>query len=167
MGAYNRAEICELVGICLLSLFSENDNKKDIDLYRDDGLAAFRNVSGPQSEKIKKNFQQIFRENDLEIVISCNMKIVNYLDVTLNLNDGTYRPYHKPNNEIMYIHSESNHPAIIKQLQSAIESRLCNISSSEDIFNESAKVYQDALTKSGFKHAVEEKEKSEKEYNLV
>ena len=64
----------------------------------------FRNVSWPQSEKIKKNFQRIFRENDLEIVISCNMKRVNSLDVTLNLNDRTYRPYHKPNDEIMYIH---------------------------------------------------------------
>ena len=142
MGAYDGAEICELVGIYLLSFLSENHNKKDIGLYRDDGLAAFRNVSGPQSEKIKKNFQRIFHENNLEIVILCNMKIVNYLDVTLNLNDGTYRPYHKPNNEIMYIHSESNHPpAIIKQLPSDIESRLRNISSSKDIFNESAKVY--------------------------
>ena len=100
------------------------------------------------------------------------MKIVNSLDVTLNLNDGTYRPYHKPNDEIMYIRSESNHPpTIIKQLPSAIESRLRNISSPKDIFNESAKVYQDELTKSGVKHeltyAVEEKEKSQKEYNLV
>ena len=100
------------------------------------------------------------------------MKIVNYFDVTLNLDDGTYRPYHKPNDENMYVRSESNHPpAIIKQPLSAIESRLRNISSSKDIFNESAKVYQDALVKSGFKHeltyAVEKKEKSQMECNLV
>ena len=37
------------------------------------------------------------------------MKIVNYLDVTFNLNDGTYKPYTKPNNEIKYIHKDSIH----------------------------------------------------------
>ena len=33
----------------------------------------------------------------LKIEIECNLKIVN---VTLNLNDGTYKPYRKPNDEI-------------------------------------------------------------------
>ena len=45
------------------------------------------------------------------------MKIVNYLDVTLNLNDGSYRPYKKPNEETNYIHVNSDHPpSILKQL---------------------------------------------------
>ena len=44
--------------------------------YRDDGLSVFKNISGPQSEKIKKYFQQIFRENGLDIIIQCNMKTV-------------------------------------------------------------------------------------------
>ena len=30
------------------------------------------------------------------------MKVANYVDVTLNLNDGTYKPYTKPNNKIKY-----------------------------------------------------------------
>ena len=38
------------------------------------------------------------------------METVNYLDVTFNLNDGTYKLYTKPNNEINYIHKDSNHP---------------------------------------------------------
>ena len=37
------------------------------------------------------------------------MKIVNYLDVTFNLNEATYQPYQKPDNIIQYIHVESNH----------------------------------------------------------
>ena len=37
------------------------------------------------------------------------MKIVNYLGVTLNLNDGSYRPYKKPNEETNYIHVNSDH----------------------------------------------------------
>ena len=125
--------------------------KEDFGLYRDDGLAVFRKTSGPQAERIKKEFIRIFKENHLDITISCNLKIVNYLDVTLNLNDGTYRPYHKPNDDITYIHSQSNHPpAIIKQLPLTIESRLRMISSSKEIFEESSKVYQDALERSGY-----------------
>ena len=31
--------------------------------------------------------------------MECNLKAVNYLDVTFNLNDGSYRPYRKPNDE--------------------------------------------------------------------
>ena len=94
MGADDGAEVCELFGIYLQSLLAEKYNKTDFGLYRDDGLAVFRNVSGPQSERIKKEFQKIFKENHLDIVISCNMKVVNYLDVTMNIGDGTYRPYH-------------------------------------------------------------------------
>ena len=59
------------------------------------------------------------------------MKIVNYLDATFNLNDGTYRPYQKPDNIIYYIHAESNHPPnIIKQIPKAIEKRPFQLSSS-------------------------------------
>ena len=41
------------------------------------------------------------------------MKIVNYLDVPLNLENSTYHPYQKDNNQIKYINTESNHPASI------------------------------------------------------
>ena len=82
--------------------------------------------------KIKKYFRNIFREDDLNIVIKCNLKIVNYLDVTLNLLNSTYQPFSKPNNEINYIHKESNHPpSIIKQVLFSVESRLSSLSSNE------------------------------------
>ena len=38
------------------------------------------------------------------------MKIVNYLDVTLNLNDGFYRPYKKPKDKTNYVQVNSDHP---------------------------------------------------------
>ena len=91
MGAYDGAEVFEIVGMYLLSLLSSKCNKEKIGLYRDDGLAVLRNVSGHQSDKLKKEFQDIFKENDLKIEIRCNLKIVDYLDATLNLNDGTYK----------------------------------------------------------------------------
>ena len=153
MGAYDGAEVCELVGTFLLCELSLKYNKNNIGLYRDDGLAIFKNISGPKSEKIKKNIQKLFKENQLDIVIQCNMKTVNYLDVTLNLENSTYRPYKKENNQIKYLNIESNHPpSIIKQLSLSIESRLSSLSSSEKIFNDSVIPYQNALDKSGYKH---------------
>ena len=54
MGAYDSAEVCELVGTFLLEKNSEIYNEGDIGLYRDDGLAVFRSKSSTQLEKIKK-----------------------------------------------------------------------------------------------------------------
>ena len=110
MGACDGAEVCQLVGSYLLEKISEICNKNNLVLYRDDGLSIFRNRGGTQLEKIKKKLQRLFKEYDLEITAESNQKIVNYLDVTLNLQDGTFRPYHKPDDQIQYVHLESNHP---------------------------------------------------------
>ena len=61
----------------------------DFGVYRDDGLAVLKNKSGCQSEQVKISIQKIFKEHGLDFVIQCNMKIVNYLGVTFDLNDGT------------------------------------------------------------------------------
>ena len=93
-------------------------------------------------ENMKKRLQKVFKNNGLDVIIVCNKKIVHYLDVTFNLNDGTYRPYQKPDNIMQYIHVESNHPPnIIKQIPKTIEKRLSQLSSNEEIFNESAPFY--------------------------
>ena len=99
MGANDGAEVCELVGTFLLEKISEIYNKSNIGLYRDDGLSIFRNKSGTQLEKMKKELQRLFKEYDLEITTESNLTIVNYLDVTFNLKDGTFRPYHKPDDQ--------------------------------------------------------------------
>ena len=85
MGVSDGAEVCELVGTFLLYKISLKYNKNHIGLYPDNGLVIFKNISGPKSEKIKKNMQKLFKENQLDIVIQRNMKTVNYLDVTRNL----------------------------------------------------------------------------------
>ena len=69
MGVYDGAEVCELVGVCLLTQLSSKCKKENIGLYRDDGLAVFKNISGRQSEKLKKQFRQVFNENHLKIEI--------------------------------------------------------------------------------------------------
>ena len=51
MGAYDGAEVCELVGTSLLCKLSLKYNKNNIGLYRHDALAIFKNNSSPKSEK--------------------------------------------------------------------------------------------------------------------
>ena len=67
IGAYDGAEICELVGTFLLEKISEICNKSNIGLYRDYGLSIFRNKSDTQLQKIKKKLQRLCKEYDLEI----------------------------------------------------------------------------------------------------
>ena len=76
----DRVEVCELVGSFLLYALSLKYNKTNIGLYRDDGLAVFRNVSGAHCEKIKKEFQKLFRQHGLKLIIKCNLKIVDFLN---------------------------------------------------------------------------------------
>ena len=95
-------------------------------------LDSFQKQKWSQTGENKEIFTKNFRENNLNIVIKCNLKIVDYLDVTFSLLNNTYKPFSKPNNEINYVHKESNHPtSIIKQVLFSIESRLSSLSSSQ------------------------------------
>ena len=64
-------------------------------------------MSVPQSEKVKKELQVLFKKFHLNLIIESNKTTVDYLDTTLNLLDGTYKPYQKPENTLKYIHKES------------------------------------------------------------
>ena len=61
IGAYNGAEVCELVGTFLLYQISIKYNKNKVDFYRDDGLAIFKNVSG---KKLTRIFKDCLRKMD-------------------------------------------------------------------------------------------------------
>ena len=69
----------------MLSLTGNKYNLNNIGLYRDGGLAIFLKNKRPQSEWIRKIFQKMFKDKGLDIVINCNMKVVHFLDLTLNL----------------------------------------------------------------------------------
>ena len=146
MKYYNRAEVCELVGSYILNLLSNILGKDLVDLYRDDGLARVRHLSGPEIERKRKAIIKLFKECGLNITIQTNLRIVNFLDVEMNLDTGTYRPYRKPDNMPVYI-TKSNHPStIIKEIPKAIAKRISDISSSEVVFNESIPIYSEPLT---------------------
>ena len=79
------------------------------------------------------------------------MKSVDFLDVNLNLETGTYKPFMKPNDKPTYVHAQSNHPpCILRNIPKSINQRLSNISSNENIFKEACPPYQEALDKSGY-----------------
>ena len=143
----------ELIGIFILSLLTKRIHIHiHIGLYRDDGLTILKNTSGPEAEKLEKKFQKSFKEKDSNIIIYCNLKITNNLGIPHNLNDGSYRPYRKPNEETNYIYLISDHPpSIIKEIPPSNEERLSILSSSKNIFQESAIFYEKFLKNSGYK----------------
>ena len=110
MGAYDGAEICELVGLYALSQMKNKVNTHSVGLYRDDGLAVLRRASGSRADRARKDLITIFQNMGLKITVQTNLKSVNYLDVTLNLETGSHQPYRKPNDPPVYVNRDSNHP---------------------------------------------------------
>ena len=86
MGCYDGAEICELVGIYIQNKLWKLMNRKDLGLYRVDELWILKNTSGPEADQKRKNIIKIFKECGFSITCEINKKIVNFLDVRLNLN---------------------------------------------------------------------------------
>ena len=54
MVSYDGAEICELVGIYILSRLSNIIDKNDCGLYRDDSLLVLRNANRQKIDRIRK-----------------------------------------------------------------------------------------------------------------
>ena len=72
--------------------------------------------------------------------------------MTFNLLDGTYKLYKKPNDQLLYVNTSSNHPPqIIKQLPISISNRLSNNSSNKPAFDMSKGEYEKALRESRYK----------------
>ena len=157
------AEVCELIGIYMLYLIGKKyDLKKYWAIWRWRTSRIQKCKWTSFRKNFKKQLQSLFKQKSLQIIIECNLKVVNYLDVTFNLNDGSYRPYRKPNDETHYIHIQSDHPpSITKQLPRSIKKRLSQLSSSKDIFYETTPYYEQRLARCGYneKLSINSKEK--------
>ena len=150
MGSYDGAEKCDLVGLYLLSLLQHL--KLKLGLFRDDGLAVSY-LTKRENQNVKKEICKIFRQEGLEITITANLKVVEFLDVELDLSTGTHKPYTKPNNTILYVDASSNHPQSIKKnIPLACQKRLSLLSSNRDIFESVIPPYQEALNRAGHQH---------------
>jgi len=84
------------------------------------------------------------------------MHTVDYLDIEFDLKKNSYKPFKKPNNEPLSVHKESNHPpSVLRPIPKGIARRLSDVSASQDILQEAAPVYEEALKKSGFDEKLE------------
>ena len=156
MGSWDGAEVCELVGLFILSQIKGAFGINNVGLYRDDGLALLKDYSGPQADRLRKALEVKFKQLGLRITVETNLKVTDFLDVTLDLNSGKFCPYRKPNDVPLYIHKESNHPAtIIKELPKMIEKKLCDRSYSEEEFTAAKPLYQQALSASGYSEDIQ------------
>ena len=95
MGAYDSAQIADLVDIYIIDTLGTIIDKEQIGIYKDDGLIHITNSNGPKTSKVQKQIIKKFKEIGFKIEIQANLKITNYLDITLNLNNNTYKPYSK------------------------------------------------------------------------
>ena len=154
MGSLDGAEISELIGLFMLNEAKNNIrglNSINNGLYRDDGLIMLGKCPGPRKEKLIKELHRLFMNHGLKITIASTGPSANYLDVTMDLSDGSYRPYRKPNDTPVYINAASNHPqSVLKHIPKMVEKRLQNISSDEAVFNNAKLTYEEALKSSGF-----------------
>ena len=152
MGSFDGVEIRELVRLYIQSKLEKILPKSNFGLYQDDRLALLRNLNGQKTDKVRKNIIGVLKDIGFSLEIETNLKEEDFLDVSLNLRNGTYRPDKKSNDRLLYIHSLSNHPPnVIKQIPNSIEERLSKNSPNEEILNTTKCKYEDALKKSGFK----------------
>ena len=125
MGASDGVEVCNLVGLFLQSSLRDLFPELNIGLYCDDGLAAYGRIPGPKLERIRKDIHKFFGTYGLKYAIETNMKVVNFLDVTMNLNNESLGPYRKPNDTTLYVHTKSNHPKnVINEIPVPLNKRL-------------------------------------------
>ena len=91
-------------------------NKEDVGFYRDDGLGIFKNITRPETEWKNKATFKMFKKRGLLIVVNTNLKTVDFINVTFDIDKNIYKPYRKLNNSPIYINKNSNHPLnILKQ----------------------------------------------------
>ena len=148
IGSYDAAELCEHIGIYIQSLLTNILSKHNMGLYRDDGLLILRKMNKQQTDRVHKKIISIFKNIDFKIEIVTNLTEVDFLDVTFNLENNTYRPYKKPNYKLIYIDVLSNYPPQIKkQPTKTISDRLSRNSSNADIINNTKLEYEEALQK--------------------
>jgi len=120
-------------------------------LYRDDGLIVLRNSTKRTADIKHKEVIKIFKSIGFDIEIDINLSTVDFLDVTLDLTSNTFRPYKKPNDQLLYVHTSSNHPVnILKQLPISINERLSKNSSNRKVFDYAKPEYERALRNSGY-----------------
>ena len=97
-----------------------------------------------------------FARHNLKTTATANLTKVDFLDVTLALDDGSYKAFNKPNNIPQYVNIHSNHPpSVLKNIPASVNKRISTISSDEKMFKTEVPLFQEAIKKSGYKYTLE------------
>ena len=83
MGGYESVQRTDLVGLSILDTLSRIVDPIQIGLYRNDGILYIPNNDGPKCSSIREKIIRAFKFSGFEIEISSNIRIANFLDVTL------------------------------------------------------------------------------------
>ena len=155
MGAWDGAESCDIVGLYILDQLKNRIKGFENGVYRDDALGVVE-TTNRNAEKIRQKIVVIMKDMGLKITSKANMKTVEFLDVTFDLENEIFRPFIKPGDRPKYVNAKSNHPpAILKNIPLAVNRRLSSISSSKEVFDQSAPLYQAELSRAGYSHKLE------------
>ena len=92
MGNFDGAKLCELVGALILSQLSNIIKNTDMRRYRDNGLIIIKNTNEVKLDSDRKRLSNALKLLWFYIAIYTNLKIVNFLDLTINLKKGTFEP---------------------------------------------------------------------------
>ena len=116
-------------------------------------------------EKTRQKLVKFFGENGFKITTIVNVKVVEFLDVKLDLSTRQFKPFRKSNDGIpRYVHKQSNHPpTVIKRLPEMINNKYSNNSCNEEVFNEVKPTYQTGLKNSGYNFEMKYNPRSKKE----
>ena len=159
MGSLDSAEVCELVGLFLLSHLENLIPQNQLGLYRDDGLAVV-NLPGPEVERLSKDVKKLFSKHNLKITTTVNTQTTDFLDVLFDLQTGLHRPFKKATSNPIYVHQNSNHPRNVKaELPQMIGRRISELSANRNVFTAEAPAYQHALKEAGYNHQLQYIEK--------
>ena len=159
MGSYDGAEVCEMVGLFLLSLLEPTG--VNLGLYRDD-LLGVTSLKGRPLEMMKQNIANIFQGKGLKVVGTVNLEATDFLDIFLDLRAENHRPFAKEGDRPSYVHRQSNHPpSVLKNIGLGINKRLSMLSSNQELFDQAVPMYQDALSRSNHEHQLQFKKEEE------
>ena len=109
MGAWDGAESCDIVGLYILDQLKNRIAGFESGLYRDDNLGVVETTER-NAEKIRQKIIDVTREMCLKIISKANVKVVEFLDVKLDLENETFRPFTKLGDRTKYVKSSSFNP---------------------------------------------------------
>ena len=82
---------------------------------RDGSLIIIKNLNGPKLDSYRKRISNALKLQRSKITIYTNLKIVNFLDVTLNLKKGTSELY-KKRERYTHLHTHFFKPPTLNQI---------------------------------------------------